>query len=322
MIWERLRQLLTSPPDQPAQTTPRVTTLVDPSHFTASGDAKSSAVSPAVRPGTVSPGGESARPTVVAARVIRVSVGVGGFPLPVVGESHYQEALERLRSTVDQGQQWVVATFHIKREPDNLYDSNAIVVTTEDGDTVGYFSRSDAIRYKAAMERLHVHFDIIWCRGCLRGGTEERPSIGVFLDVMSPDELADISTDRPVRETARPQRKEHDGYVDVVGESQFKETLRRLSDLLTADGDDDRTFVVKLIPSPRASEIAVKTDEDATIGYLGRRQAAECWHVLVANPDVVTCSARLTGGTQRKPSIGVQIDYAPIRGLIGDAETT
>jgi HIRAN domain len=251
-----------------------------------------------------------------------VSVGVGGFSLAIVGESHYQEELERLRSAIDEGQRWLVARFHIRREPMNPYDSNAIVVTSARGETVGYFSRSDAKRYTAALDRLEAHYDTIWCRGCLQCGTDAKPSIGVVLDVLTPEDMTAL----PIKPRARKSDTEadqraNDGFVDLVGESKYQETLRSLSNSFETIGRAERTFAVKLVPEPDKPmdphAVAVKTDGNATIGYLGKRHALQCQQLIRSQRDVVTCLARLKGGSPTKPSIGVEIDFALIMKLQG-----
>jgi len=249
---------------------------------------------------------------------IRVSFGAGGFPLAIVGESNYQDELERLRSAIDEGQRWLVARFYIRREPQNAHDPNAIVVTTDSGETIGYFSRQDAKQYRAAVERLEAHYDTIWCRGCLQGGTDSKPSIGVVLDVLPPRDLAELPTEPRARrsETKPDEHDDGDGFVDLVGESRYQETLRGLSGLFETIGRTDRTFVVKLIPEPEnpsdPNAVAARTEGDATVGYLGKRHASEYQRLLRSRADVVTCVARLTGGSSTKPSIGVEIDFAPV----------
>lgn len=63
-----------------------------------------------------------------------------GGTVHVVGESHYQRALERLAGGRSDASARVDAVATLKREPDNRYDTNAVVVLIEDRQ-VGYLSR-------------------------------------------------------------------------------------------------------------------------------------------------------------------------------------
>jgi hypothetical protein len=85
-------------------------------------------------------------------------------------------------------------------EPTNEYDADAIKVVTQEGDTVGYFSRTNAQRYKQAVAAAQ---GTMWCRGLLLGGDAGRESIGVKLDVLPPVELLARLTKKAPEEPAR-----------------------------------------------------------------------------------------------------------------------
>ena len=74
-------------------------------------------------------------------------------------------------------------------EPTNAYDANAVRVDASDGSQVGYLSREDAIAYRAVFEALATCGRVGTCRAPLIGGTTEKPSIGVVLDLEYPNEL-------------------------------------------------------------------------------------------------------------------------------------
>lgn len=67
------------------------------------------------------------------------SQGHGDYDQPIVGESHYQPALRRLKSS--KAKPFFRA--RLVREDSNPYDNQAVRVDIE-GKTVGYLSREDA----------------------------------------------------------------------------------------------------------------------------------------------------------------------------------
>jgi len=111
----------------------------------------------------------------------------------------------------------------------------------------------------------------------------------------------------------------HHGFVQVVGESQYQETLQQLSTLFETIGRTERNFIVKLVPEPEnpydANAVAVLTEGDAKVGYLSRSVAKSYQKHLLQQQEVVTCPAKLTGGEPGKPSIGVVLDFEQVRKL-------
>lgn len=93
-------------------------------------------------------------------RSLRAARGVGQLAAPgveveltgmeIVGESHYQAALERLAGgrTTDGVDLAVTALFTPERE--NPHDPNAVAVTVS-GELIGYLSRSSAAAYRARL---------------------------------------------------------------------------------------------------------------------------------------------------------------------------
>lgn len=80
-----------------------------------------------------------------------VTIGPSGdYDFEVVGESAYQEALDRIcGGKTDDGHEWE-CTATLVEEPTNRHDPNAVKVTI-DGHTVGYLSRPDAEAYRRAL---------------------------------------------------------------------------------------------------------------------------------------------------------------------------
>ena len=120
------------------------------------------------------------------------------YDLAIVGESNYQPALlEAKEAPVDYGtgaRPYVWA--NLMREPDSPYDENAIVVQLDNGETIGYLSRADAIRYAEAFVAWEARDRYIRCRARLAGGEttgilwwKRTKSIGVWLDIDTPESI-------------------------------------------------------------------------------------------------------------------------------------
>lgn len=108
------------------------------------------------------------------------------------------------------------------------------------------------------------------------------------------------------------------GFVAVVGESHYQDTLRGLSDLFELVGRDNRVFMVRLVPEPTnaydSNAVVVQTEGNVTIGYLRRELAADVQKLLMAQPAIVTCQAQLRGGDNGQ-QIGVVLDFEKVHEL-------
>ena len=93
-----------------------------------------------------------------------------GPQVDVVGEQHYQEALEAVAAGRNAfGTRTRVLTVTLVREPDNPYDANAVRVDAAEA-TVGHLSRDDAPRFHAIIDRLASAGSPATCRAMLTGG--------------------------------------------------------------------------------------------------------------------------------------------------------
>jgi hypothetical protein len=112
--------------------------------------------------------------------VVLVAVALrGGFDVEVVGESNYQEALERAcggrqRDGVDFD---CIAT--LRHEPTNPYDPNAIRVEV-DGLLVGYLNRHAAKAFRPVAERLAQQGQVGTCAARIAGGWDRDGDLGHF----------------------------------------------------------------------------------------------------------------------------------------------
>ncbi len=106
---------------------------------------------------------------------IEMSAGPGF--LGVSGESHYQDALKAAKRSKPEFEPTFDAT--LVAEPSNEFDPNAVAVIIAPFGKVGYVPKVAAERFQTIVRaaRQPVH-----CQARLRGGTSEKPLIGVVLD--------------------------------------------------------------------------------------------------------------------------------------------
>lgn len=107
---------------------------------------------------------------------------------PVVGESHYQDALSATARICRPGEdERPMFRAYLVAEPENAYDRDAIAVHGDHG-KLGYLSREDAQRYKATMNALSAqgHRGAA-CAAFLNGGDRNPPNYGVVLKLAHPE---------------------------------------------------------------------------------------------------------------------------------------
>ena len=80
----------------------------------------------------------------------RVRLQTKGFPLDAVGESHYQDALERICGGHNRDGHYFEVEAVMRREPANPHDPNAVSVWIE-REIVGYLARDQAARVSGQM---------------------------------------------------------------------------------------------------------------------------------------------------------------------------
>jgi hypothetical protein len=114
--------------------------------------------------------------------------GTGVYDFDIVGESHYQDALEKLAGgkTADGANLKCVA--FIAPEPENPEDENAVVVTIERR-KVGYLGREHSKAILRRLEQLKVPKGVS-CRALICGGWDrgcgDEGEFGVKLDMVWP----------------------------------------------------------------------------------------------------------------------------------------
>jgi hypothetical protein len=114
----------------------------------------------------------------------------GNRDVGIVGTSHHQDVLLRIAGDELKRGEHVGFTALVVPEPENPYDPNAIAVVADGLGPVGYFSRRDAVRYRAMAEELLRRRAIGVCEAFLTGGWDDEASIGVKLEIEGPDDTA------------------------------------------------------------------------------------------------------------------------------------
>lgn len=114
------------------------------------------------------------------------------FEFPIVGESFYQVALERLAGPkIPEGVEKAF-TAVLVCETNNPHDANAVAVQIN-GSVVGHLSRADARTYRAELMRANGHLIPISCAAVVTGGWRrangDEGSFGVQLDMFDPPEF-------------------------------------------------------------------------------------------------------------------------------------
>jgi hypothetical protein len=110
--------------------------------------------------------------------------------------------------------------------------------------------------------------------------------------------------------------------MGIVGEARYGVEIRRIAGRRQAQGEC-MEFTVTLLPEPDneydPNAVVVLSDRSKTIGYLSREDAAEYGPVftaLAAHGQVAQCRAKMFGGTDAKPNIGVWLDIDPVEELL------
>lgn len=114
-----------------------------------------------------------------------VITGQGAYSYDVVGESHYQQHLDRIAGGKKEHTHFLPVAAVLVMEDDNPTDPKAVRVDI-DGEPVGYLSRDDARNFRQRLKRRHLAARVVACdaviTGGYRNGTRES-HFGVRLDL-------------------------------------------------------------------------------------------------------------------------------------------
>ena len=105
--------------------------------------------------------------------------GDSSFRVAVVGESHYQEALEAIcGGRTEDGVDRIIPA-RLIAEDTNPYDRQAVRIEV-DGRHVGYLARADARSYRDYMLKHGIGASAGWCPARIRGGWQREGDSGHF----------------------------------------------------------------------------------------------------------------------------------------------
>ncbi len=134
----------------------------------------------------------------------------GRYKQAVKGESNYQEHLERAAEETD-------LEVDLFLEDHNKFDKNAVAIVFET-DTVGYLSREDAVKYRAAIKALGHPQAIGTCAAKVTGGGEGR-SYGIVLD-LDINNLVIVNISHTTVDMPQPTMKPISSTPKVVSKSK------------------------------------------------------------------------------------------------------
>jgi hypothetical protein len=106
----------------------------------------------------------------------------------VAGESFYGEAIAKTLPTCwsDDEDDRVFRAILVA-EPNNEYDANAVGVWSSFG-KLGHMSRDDAALYRPLFDEIRRRgYDGGFCEAVVRGGTPNKPNIGIVLRLSRPE---------------------------------------------------------------------------------------------------------------------------------------
>lgn len=117
-------------------------------------------------------------------------LGTGkGCGTAIVGESRRQTELRAVDGGRRRRGDEVRFVVSLIPEPTNEYDPHAVKIHVLNGAHIGYLTREDALAYSLALQAVAATGKQGVCQARLIGGTVDKPTIGVLIDLLDPDLL-------------------------------------------------------------------------------------------------------------------------------------
>ncbi len=130
--------------------------------------------------------GSDERSSITKMQVADITNGPGTYSVDVVGESHYQKALERICGGRTENSQRLVVEAFLVLEDDNPRDSKAVRISIQ-GKTVGYLDRETARSFRKQIGGIRMTGVAAKCSAIIVGGWDrgggDRGYFGVKLDL-------------------------------------------------------------------------------------------------------------------------------------------
>ena len=130
--------------------------------------------------------GSDERSSIKKMQVADITNGPGTYNVDVVGESHYQKALERICGGRTENSQRLVVEAFLVLEDDNPHDSKAVRIFIQ-GKTVGYLDRETARSFRKQIAGIRMTGVAAKCSAIIVGGWDrgrgDRGYFGVKLDL-------------------------------------------------------------------------------------------------------------------------------------------
>ncbi len=122
----------------------------------------------------------------ITMQIANITNGPGTYTVDVVGESHYQEALESICGGRNEDSRRLEVEAFLVPENDNPHDSNAVRIYIQD-QTVGYLDRETARSFRKMMAEIGLTEVAAKCNAIIVGGWDrgggDRGHFGVKLDL-------------------------------------------------------------------------------------------------------------------------------------------
>ena len=129
--------------------------------------------------------GSDERSSTTTMQVADITNGPGTYNVDVVGESHYQEALENICGGRAENNQRLVVDAFLVPEDDNPHDAKAVRILIQD-QTVGYLDRETARSFRGQIADIGMTGVAAKCKAIIVGGWDrgdgDRGHFGVKLD--------------------------------------------------------------------------------------------------------------------------------------------
>lgn len=192
------------------------------------------------------------------------------FTLPIRGESHYLRTLKEVKA------QSACVFVTLRPEPGNPHDPRAIRVVADGDRTLGYLSRENAARYsEPTLDWWNQAGLLIGCRALLIGGDEDRPNIGVWLDMIAPEQLSESLKEHLEGQSLDPSTSSAGEQDDAEENEEAAENLQFKLETMESSSGQLR-YVGELIHTGLQRHRRI-VDHDENVVLLKARQQAAQW---------------------------------------------